>query len=190
MGVKVESKGHRDVNLFFDKGSGLLVKAEFIIKDIMGGADKEVLHYSTDFPNGGREVRDLNRNLQIDASDVIDPFTGIQIPDEDVTFSSMFILGADNPSTPTVAPELISNTLGEDLNNNGSLDGNEVDVIPNDRTLDRGILFTTTGPDTRDKVPFSFDLNDGGFFPIRHTLSVPTGVPAGTIWEYQRGTGR
>ncbi|PYT36163.1 MAG: hypothetical protein DMF52_08380 [Acidobacteria bacterium] len=149
-------------------------------------ADNEVLHYSTDFPNGGREVRDLNRNLQIDASDVIDPFTGIQIPDEDVTFSSMFILGADNPSTPTVAPELISNTLGEDLNNNGSLDGNEVDVIPNDRTLDRGILFTTTGPDTRDKVPFSFDLNDGGFFPIRHTLSVPTGVPAGTIWEYQR----
>src|SRR5437867_2484990 len=149
-------------------------------------ADKEVLHYSTDFPNGGREVRDLNRNLQIDASDVIDPFTGIQIPDEDVTFSSMFILGADNPSTPTVAPELISNTLGEDLNNNGSLDGNEVDVIPNGRTLDRGILFTTTGPDTRDKVPFSFDLNDGGFFPTRHPLIVPTGVPAGTIWEYQR----
>src|SRR2546427_12971681 len=108
-------------------------------------SDKASLHSSTDFPsgpgaaNGGREVRDLNRNLQIDASDVIDPFTGIQIPDEDVTFSSMFILGADNPSTPTVAPELISNTLGEDLNNNGTLDGNEVDVIPNDRTLDRGI---------------------------------------------------
>jgi hypothetical protein len=28
MGVRVESKGHKDVNLYFDKGTGLLVKAE------------------------------------------------------------------------------------------------------------------------------------------------------------------
>jgi hypothetical protein len=28
VGVKVSSKGHRDVTLYFDKGSGLLVKTE------------------------------------------------------------------------------------------------------------------------------------------------------------------
>ena len=34
-----------------------------------------------DYPGGGvREIRDLNRNLQIDPPDTIDPFTGIQLP--------------------------------------------------------------------------------------------------------------
>src|SRR3989441_5895264 len=41
-------------------------------------ADNEALHYSTDFPGGGREVRDFNRNLQIDAADKIDPFKGLR----------------------------------------------------------------------------------------------------------------
>jgi hypothetical protein len=37
VGVKVEHKGHRDVNLFFDKKSGLLVKSESVIKDMEAG---------------------------------------------------------------------------------------------------------------------------------------------------------
>jgi hypothetical protein len=37
LGVKVEHPGHRDVNLFFDKKSGLLVKSESVIKDIEAG---------------------------------------------------------------------------------------------------------------------------------------------------------
>src|SRR5207248_11447730 len=33
LGVKVSSKGHRDVDLYFDKESGLLVKTETRLKD-------------------------------------------------------------------------------------------------------------------------------------------------------------
>jgi hypothetical protein len=42
VGVKVEHKGHRYVNLFFDKDSGLLVKSEFQVKDVEKDADKEM----------------------------------------------------------------------------------------------------------------------------------------------------
>src|SRR6185436_12108787 len=80
-------------------------------------SDDEVFHYSTDYPNGGREIRDLNRNFQIDKSDGTDPFTGIQLPDEDITFNSMFVVGTSGG--------LVSNTLGEDLNNNSILDAGE-----------------------------------------------------------------
>jgi outer membrane lipoprotein-sorting protein len=37
LGVKVSSKGHRDVSLYFDKESGLLVKSEWRAKDLEGG---------------------------------------------------------------------------------------------------------------------------------------------------------
>jgi hypothetical protein len=138
-------------------------------------ADREAFHYSTDFPTGGREVRDLNRNLQVDKADVIDPFMTIQIPDEDITFSSLFFSDGG----------LVRNVLGEDLDGDGVQDPNEFDVIPNG-TLDPGILFGPGGPDSRDKVPFTFDRNDGGFFPVRHPVSIPGNVQGGTIWEHQR----
>jgi hypothetical protein len=41
IGIRVSSKGHRDVNLFFDKDSGFLVKSESTVKDDMAGG-KEV----------------------------------------------------------------------------------------------------------------------------------------------------
>jgi hypothetical protein len=41
VGVRVSREGRRDVNLFFDKAGGHLVKSEYIIKDIMAGG-KEV----------------------------------------------------------------------------------------------------------------------------------------------------
>jgi outer membrane lipoprotein-sorting protein len=41
VGMRVESKGRRDVNLFFDKKTGLLLKSETREKDVQGGGDKE-----------------------------------------------------------------------------------------------------------------------------------------------------
>jgi hypothetical protein len=40
VGVRVSSEGHRDVNLFFDKDKGLLVKTETRTTDIMSGEEK------------------------------------------------------------------------------------------------------------------------------------------------------
>ncbi|MEE9291538.1 MAG: S8 family serine peptidase, partial [Acidobacteriota bacterium] len=136
-------------------------------------ADEEIFHYSTDFPIGGREVRDLNRNLQIDRSDIVDPFTQVEIPDEDVTFSSLFFLDDG----------VVRNTVGEDVNMNGTLDAGE-DVIPNG-VLDGGILVSSSGPTVFDLVPFEFDRNDGGWFPLRHPTSEAGIASSNPIWEYE-----
>jgi hypothetical protein len=127
-------------------------------------ADRETLHYSTDFPSGGRQVRDLNRNLVIDQADTIDPFRLIVLPDEDITFATMFTSGV-----PT-------NTLGEDLNNNGILDPGE-DTIPNG-ILDRGIL-------DGNKVPWTLDQNSGGWVALRHPGSTPANIDTRPVWEYK-----
>ena len=37
VGIHVDARGERDVNLFFDKENGLLVKSETRVKDTMGG---------------------------------------------------------------------------------------------------------------------------------------------------------
>jgi hypothetical protein len=136
-------------------------------------SDKETFHYSTDYPAGGREIRDLNRNLQIDRADQIDPFTGIQVPDEDLVFSTLWLTDGG----------LVRNTLGEDLNSNGVRDTGETDVIPNN-TLDKGILASAAGPSAGDKVPFSFDGNNGGFGAFRHPNSEIGNTGVQVIWEY------
>ncbi|MFQ5877348.1 MAG: thrombospondin type 3 repeat-containing protein [Acidobacteriota bacterium] len=136
-------------------------------------ADLEVLHYSTDFPAGGREVRDLNRNLQIDARDTVDPFTGVALPDEDITFSTLFFSDGG----------VVRNVLGEDLNGNGALDAGE-DIIPNAQ-LDGGILAGPGGPSPADRVPFTFDSNDGGFLALRHPVSEPGAATSSVTWEYR-----
>jgi Thrombospondin type 3 repeat/Subtilase family len=136
-------------------------------------ADREVFHYSTDFPNSGREVRDLNRNLQIDTPDKVDPFAGIVVPDEDITFSTLFQPDAG----------VVWNSIGEDSNRDGTFQTSE-DIIPNG-VLDPGILAFSTGPSATDLVPFSFDRNNGGFVPFRHAFSSPGAQPPGLLWEYQ-----
>jgi hypothetical protein len=136
-------------------------------------SDREVFHYSTDYPNGGREVRDLNRNLQIDAPDRLDPFTGIQIPDEDIVFSTLWYNDGG----------VVRNTLGEDLNNNGVRDAGE-DIIPNG-VLDKGILALATGPSAGDKVPFNFDTSNDGFTAFRHPNSEVGQGGSAVYWEYQ-----
>ncbi len=42
VGVRVTYAGKRDVNLYFDKTSGLLVKHEYQVKDVKGGGNKEM----------------------------------------------------------------------------------------------------------------------------------------------------
>src|SRR5262249_39850304 len=37
VGVRVSKKGQRDVNLYLDKGSGLVVKYEHVLKDVKAG---------------------------------------------------------------------------------------------------------------------------------------------------------
>src|SRR5207245_3908889 len=138
-------------------------------------SDKESRHYSTDFPAGGREVRDFNRNLMIDRADAVDPFTGVVWPDEDVTFSSMFVAGD--------AAGHVTNVLGEEILVNGVLDPGE-DIIP-DQRLDRGILTYASGPSPLDLVPWSLDRNNGGFVPFRHPYSRPGPSILGPAWEYE-----
>jgi hypothetical protein len=143
-------------------------------------SDYETFHYSTDYPLGSREVRDINRNLQIDRPDQIDPFIGIVLPDEDVTFASMDI--------PGTATGLVTNRLGEDTDGDGTRDTNEIDLIPNG-VLDRGILVEVPGTGSPAvpalPAPFSFDRNAGGFSAIRHPFSRP-GNAALNVWEHVR----
>jgi len=42
VGVRVTREGKRDVNLYFDKGTGLLLKSEFRVKDVKAGNNKEM----------------------------------------------------------------------------------------------------------------------------------------------------
>jgi hypothetical protein len=138
-------------------------------------SDYETFHYSTDYPLGGREIRDFNRNLQIDRADVTDPFIGIVLPDEDLTFASMNIVGTTTG--------LVTNMLGEDLNNNGARDGGEPDVIP-DGVLNRGILTNAVGT-TTPMAPFNFDLHNGGWTSFRSPFSRPGGSTS-PVWEHVR----
>jgi hypothetical protein len=41
VGVRVTREGHRDVSLFFDAETALLLKVETVVRDLEGGADKE-----------------------------------------------------------------------------------------------------------------------------------------------------
>jgi hypothetical protein len=49
VGVKVSSKGHRDVRLYFDKGSGLLIKREYEALDAQGVKHVPHEEYYSDF---------------------------------------------------------------------------------------------------------------------------------------------
>jgi hypothetical protein len=40
VGVRVSREGYRDINLFFDKDTGLLLRSEMRVKDVQGGGDE------------------------------------------------------------------------------------------------------------------------------------------------------
>ena len=60
LGVKVSSKGHRDVDLYFDKETGLLVKTETRVK--MDGSDVEVQEES--FASEYKEVQGTKQAMK------------------------------------------------------------------------------------------------------------------------------
>jgi hypothetical protein len=141
-------------------------------------SDRETFFYSTDFPAGGRQTRDMNRNLVIDPADTVDPFLGFIVTREDVNFSTLF----SGSGIPVGGP--YTNQLGEDLNNNGILDaGAERDLIPNG-TLDKGVLNSNVVQPALDRVPWSFNNNNGGWVPFRHSSSNASGVNVNPLWEY------
>jgi subtilase family protein/thrombospondin type 3 repeat protein len=166
-----------DLTLTLDSSSGntQLPRQTFTFHHALN-SDFETFHYSTDYPGGGREIRDFNRNLQIDRPDVADPFIGIVLPDEDVVFNSMFV----------TSNGFVQNALGEDVNGDGTLNPGE--DFNGNNVLDRGILaLGTTGPSAGDLAPFHFDKGNGGFYARRLPYSRPGGSTAGITWEYVSG---
>jgi len=173
-------------------------------------SDRESFFYSTDYPAGSaREVRDINRNLEIDPPDTVDPFLGFIVPREDVTFSSLFS-GSGAPAGQ------FTNQQGEDLDLNGprcvggpnnglpcttsvpdcdnppglpvegqctQFNGSERDIQPNG-LLDRGIL-VDNNPAGTDFVPWNFDANSGGWIPFRHPGSNAAGISTNPVWEHK-----
>ena len=61
-GVRVSGKGHRDINLYFDKDKGLLLKMEKTVKDLMAGGKEmqEEIFYS-DF----KEVEGVQQPMKV-----------------------------------------------------------------------------------------------------------------------------
>jgi hypothetical protein len=49
VGVRISSKGHKDVNLFFDKKTGLLVKMEYRTGDVLGGPEFAATRVITEY---------------------------------------------------------------------------------------------------------------------------------------------
>jgi hypothetical protein len=79
IGVQVSHKDHRDVNLFFDKKSGLLVKSETRSKDLIGGNDQEFTAetFYADYKDFNGVKRATKQTLKRDGKD----FGQIEITD-------------------------------------------------------------------------------------------------------------
>jgi hypothetical protein len=140
-------------------------------------SDRDERRYSTDRPNGAREVRDLNRNQVIDPAGQVDPVLGFVLPSEDIIFSSLFS-GSGAP------PGHFTNELGEDLDLSGSINGGERDLIPN-AAVDGGILHSNSPADPLNLVPWNFDFSSGGWAAFRNPGSTAEGVSAPVLWEYK-----
>jgi hypothetical protein len=84
VGVRVSHKGHRDVNLIFDKKTGLLVKSERRVKDLMAGGQEvtqETLH--SDY----KEINGVKHPMKVvvkrDGKDYVDgEITDFETPDK------------------------------------------------------------------------------------------------------------
>jgi outer membrane lipoprotein-sorting protein len=62
VGIRVSHKGHRDINLFFDKKTGLLLKSERTIKDqMMGGKEMSQERLLSDY----KEVDGVKRAMKV-----------------------------------------------------------------------------------------------------------------------------
>jgi hypothetical protein len=61
LGIRVSGKGHRDVNLYFDKENGLLLKSEMRVKDEESGQEVNQESYFSDY----KEVNGLKEPMKI-----------------------------------------------------------------------------------------------------------------------------
>ncbi len=81
VGVKVSHEGHRDINLFFDKESGLLVKSEHVIKDAMaGGAEQQQETIYSDFKEVGGVKHAMKVVINRDGKKYIDSEVSDLVP--------------------------------------------------------------------------------------------------------------
>jgi hypothetical protein len=84
VGVRVSHKGHGDVNLFFDKKTGLLVKSERTVKDLMAGGKEvtqETLH--TDYKEIGGVKHAMKMVIKRDGKDYLDgEMSDFETPDK------------------------------------------------------------------------------------------------------------
>jgi hypothetical protein len=84
LGVRVSSEGHKDVNLFFDKAKGLLIKTETRATDFMSGEEKTEEKILKDYkmldgflqPTKVDVIRDGKKvaELEIEESKIVDRF--------------------------------------------------------------------------------------------------------------------
>jgi hypothetical protein len=78
VGVKISSKGHKDVNVYFDKESGLMAKMEHRTKDLMSGqevAEERIVtdYHEVDGIKTGKKVlvnRDGKKFLEAEVLDI------------------------------------------------------------------------------------------------------------------------
>ena len=73
LGIRVSHRGHRDINLYFDKKSGLLVKSERAIKDQMqGGKERNQERLLSDYKEIGGAKRAMKVTIKRDGEKFVD----------------------------------------------------------------------------------------------------------------------
>jgi hypothetical protein len=79
LGIKVSSKDHKDVSLFLDKKTGLVLKTETAVKDVMGGGEEQKEerlyadykdHDGLKYPNKVTINRDSKKFVEQEATEV------------------------------------------------------------------------------------------------------------------------
>ncbi|HEU5217098.1 MAG TPA: thrombospondin type 3 repeat-containing protein, partial [Gemmatimonadales bacterium] len=153
------------------------------------GADRQSLHYSTDYPNGsgGAIARDLNRSSIIEPNDR--PHLTLGALDETVNFSSLFA-----PVSGAVGePGRINNVqcTGPGAPHAGCAAADEaypalgiLTAGTGDGLLDRHVL-VDANPAGADMIPWSFDANQGGWYTARDAASILGTSPATRpVWHW------
>jgi len=164
-------------------------------------ADRESLHYSTDYPggSGGDITRDLNRSLVIEPKDR--PGLTLGLLDETITFANMFApdsglsfnasaitnkiaapltcnVHSTNAGAACAVVTELTDCLGTDpLRRCGdelypTLGSFDGSVDANSNGIvDRHVL-AGASPSTNDLIPWNFDLNHGGWTTQRDASSI------------------
>jgi hypothetical protein len=71
VGVKVSSEGHKDIKLYFDKKTGLMIRSERKAKDPMAGQEYTQDTYYSDFQDFGGIKRNKKLTIKRDGNDFV-----------------------------------------------------------------------------------------------------------------------